>query len=224
MTIPQKTWSLCSRTSIFFIPLALTIACSAQPPKTTRAPSPQKASGSANAIDKRELVATPRISEPPPPPEDYPELPAGSENWSEITVAFVQRGPKGEALGQSVVSRARSRVHLALPRQQREWLFMQNPRDPRRASGKLIDHRRKVIVKYTESDLRIEGIARGWADIISIDAERGEILNRKADPQLLLDPEKRYPNYEYFEISDWREEVHEPGPDAGAAASHHHHP
>lgn len=145
----------------------------------------------------------------PPPP---PELPQGADELPEITVKL--NLAHGEL---RVVSRTKNRVHLAMPDRNQEWLFIRNPVDPRRVSGILIDHNHKVRIDYPESDLRIEGVARGWADIIAIDESKGEVT-RGVDQKLIADPHERFPEYGDFDIADWREELHENGHDH---AGHH---
>ncbi|MGC4067130.1 MAG: hypothetical protein QM784_21320 [Polyangiaceae bacterium] len=49
-----------------------------------------------------------------------------------------------------------------------EWWFARNQRDPRRVSGILVEHQRRAIVEYDESELRTLGIARGWLDVVSL--------------------------------------------------------
>lgn len=137
---------------------------------------------------------------------EVPELPQGADALPELTVEFTsQNGIK------RIVSRSKNRVHIAMPQAKQEWLFVRNPIDGRRVSGILIDHPHQVLLDYPETDLRIEGIARGWADVINFDPSQGKTLQQGVDPKLIENPEMRYPNYGTFDIADWREELHENG-------------
>lgn len=149
-----------------------------------------------------------RKSQPTPAPT-IPELPVNADSLPEITVKLSLT--HGE---HRIVSRTKDRVHLAMPDRNQEWLFIRNPVDGRRVSGILIDHSHKVRIDYPESDLRIEGVARGWADLIDIDQRHGEVTPG-VDKALLEDPRKRFPDYGDFDIADWREELHEHEHDHG---------
>jgi hypothetical protein len=64
------------------------------------------------------------------------------------------------------VSRTVNRIHTRLE-DGREWLFVRNPLDARRAMGYLVNHADRKISTYDESDLRNAAGIRGWADILS---------------------------------------------------------
>ena len=49
-----------------------------------------------------------------------------------------------------------------------EWLFEQNPVDPRRVSAWLIDHDTHVIVLHEESDVRNALGLNGWANVLTL--------------------------------------------------------
>lgn len=149
----------------------------------------------------------PRISSSQPRPEDLeiPELPPGADELPEITLQFT--GADGAA---QTLSRSKDRIHLSLPHRHQEWLFIRNPVDPRRVTGMLIDHENQALLVYPETDLRVEGIARGWADLIAIDEQQGK-ATQGIDPSLIQDPIQRFPQYQVFDIADWREEHHEEG-------------
>jgi hypothetical protein len=50
----------------------------------------------------------------------------------------------------------------------REWLYVRNPRDPRRVHGALADHTQRVIILYGESELRNWQGVRGWLDVLTL--------------------------------------------------------
>lgn len=164
------------------------------------APGPQTASArSPYSARSRHAKATPQ-------PSPIPELPANADTLPEITVNISL--DHGEV---RIVSRSKDRIHLAMPDRNQEWLFIRNPVDGRRVSGILIDHNHKVRIDYPETDLRLEGIARGWADLIAVDQSKGQVT-QGVDQKLLQDPATRFPEYGDFEIADWREELHDHGP------------
>lgn len=154
-----------------------------------------------------EIQEPERISRSGTAPKDLelPELPPDADSLPEITVRL-------EGANKRIVSRSTHRIHLAMPDRNQEWLFIRNPIDGRRVTGILIDHEHHVLIDYPETDLRVEGIARGWANLISLDASMGEVT-QGIDHKLLLDPAKRFPDYGDFDIADWREELHENGHD-----------
>lgn len=171
-------------------------------------PSSKSSQHPQDSQASKEIV---RKSQDAPPP-GAPELPSNADRLPEITVKISD--PDGAT---RIVSRTKDRVHLAMPARKQEWLFIRNPVDGRRVSGILIDHNHKVRIDYPEVDLRIEGVARGWADVIAVDESNGEVTPG-VDQSLLQDPRKRFPNYGDFDIADWREELHENGHDH---AGHH---
>lgn len=151
------------------------------------------------------------------PPSPIPELPANADTLPEITVKLSLA--HGEL---RIVSRSKDRIHLAMPDRNQEWLFVRNPVDGRRVSGILIDHNHKVRIDYPETDLRVEGVARGWADLIAVDEKHGEVT-QGVNKELLRDPAERFPDYDDFDIADWREELHDHGhseQNAGPDAEH----
>jgi hypothetical protein len=93
----------------------------------------------------------------------------------------LQRRPPGGAGGSSRETIARSVDHVHIERADEgvEWLFIRNPRDPRRVAARWVDHAQQVIVEYDESELRATGIARGWADVAALGA-RFDVLARLA--------------------------------------------
>ena len=118
------------------------------------------------------------------------------------------------------VSRSRTRVHLSRS-DNTEWLFVQNPVDPRRVSGVLIRHADKVVIAYEESDLRNWMGIRGWADIIRMAQDtprrytgisggigievRVERARPGVDASRLLDPTLKFPTYRSTDLAGWLE-------------------
>jgi hypothetical protein len=111
-------------------------------------------------------------------PELLPDLPAGMERLAPLTVTLSVRPEGGIARREAgvtrVVSRTADRVHIAEGRD-REWLFVRNPLDPRRASGMLVEHRARAVVLHEESDLRnVLGLS-GWASVISLGFDHAQL-------------------------------------------------
>lgn len=107
------------------------------------------------------------------------------------------------------VSRTADRIHVAFD-DGREWLFVRNPVDRRRAMGYLVEHSQKRISTYAESDLRNAAGIRGWADVLSLgDATERWIVDgirEGVDESLLQLPMKRFPDYAEASYADWLEE------------------
>jgi hypothetical protein len=96
-----------------------------------------------------------------------PEVPAALIAPAEVTLELETTSTRG---GRTVrrresVARSAHRIHVRGVDDPIEWLFVQNPVDPRRVSGSLIDHAKHVVLEYDEAELRMGGIARGWADV-----------------------------------------------------------
>lgn len=70
-----------------------------------------------------------------------------------------QRSPRSQ-----VVSRTADRVHVA-DGDHTEWLFVRNPVAPSRVSAHRIDHARRVVVFYDESDVRNLLGVDGWMGV-----------------------------------------------------------
>lgn len=72
-----------------------------------------------------------------------------------------------------VVTRGKDRVHiLNTPVEANaagsEWLLVQNPSDPRRVTGTLVEHGLRAVIAYTEHELPTAGISRNWADAAAL--------------------------------------------------------
>lgn len=153
-----------------------------------------------------------------------PELPPQAELTRPIRLQRTVRVPGRTGKHQQIITRNHQRAHVAIHGDDHAWLFIRNPIDGRRVSGQLIDHSRKVILIHDGSELRDSGIAQGWANILKIgkdtplsqtDTQRMPIhstSNGVPDLRLLQDPTVRFPDYEVYDMVDWREEHHsEPG-------------
>lgn len=89
----------------------------------------------------------------------------------ELTLSLERRGPGvAGGLRRETITRSVEHVHIERADDAVEWLFIRNPRDPRRVAARWVDHEQRVIVEYDESELRATGIARGWADIAALGA------------------------------------------------------
>jgi hypothetical protein len=89
----------------------------------------------------------------------------------ELTLSLERSGPgMSGASRRETIARSVDHVHIERPGEAVEWLFIRNPRDPRRVAARWVDHAQRVIVEYDESELRATGIARGWADIAALGA------------------------------------------------------
>jgi hypothetical protein len=82
-------------------------------------------------------------------------------------------GGQRRAVVRQTVTRTTELVHVASAAGGPEWLFERNPVDPRRASGQLIDHRAKTIVRYSDSDLDLMLGIPGWAHVLLLGCDGG---------------------------------------------------
>lgn len=102
---------------------------------------------------------------------DLPDVPPELVDPPAVTVDLETR--RTDARGTTVtahqrISRGPHHVHVSNPDDEHEWLFEQNPLDPRRVSGTFIDHRARVVVEYAESALALEQGLDGWATIAAL--------------------------------------------------------
>jgi len=97
-----------------------------------------------------------------------PDVPALLANPPDLTAEVETRSGTGvqASVQRKKVARTAARVHITFGEGAIEWLFVRNPLDGRRVSASLIDHRRRAIIEYDESELRTGGLARGWADVV----------------------------------------------------------
>jgi hypothetical protein len=208
-------------------------------------------------------IEMPRRSPPgsTPVPPEVPDVLAAPP---ELTLLLERRAEDAEGRPRrELLARSVDRVYVERADMAAEWLFIRNPVDPRRVAGRLVDHQARVIVDYDESELRMSGIARGWADVAALGArfdllaglgptgrtrqrsglsfvelaprtgagprlwwsEQAALvlssdpgharelrsLERGADRRRLVDPHQRFPDYEVFDVADYRERRHDGG-------------
>jgi hypothetical protein len=118
--------------------------------------------------DRPIVIARPARRSPEAPPPGPPNLAAGAGRVSPMTLQVVttqtpRQGPVRET--RQTIARTATRIHTRGD-DGREWLFEQNPVDPRRVSAHLIDHGQRTIVEHEESDLRNMVGVTGWADVL----------------------------------------------------------
>jgi hypothetical protein len=158
---------------------ALTATCATPTPGVPRRPTPAGASPTASSNERaarqqaltaagfelpaRREPSAPRSSEPP-------ALPAAFASPLELTLELTTtRKLRGRSVARREdVARGAHRVHVRVVEAGVEWLFIQNPLDARRVSARLVNHRRRTIIDYDESELRMNGIARGWSDVVGL--------------------------------------------------------
>jgi hypothetical protein len=100
------------------------------------------------------------------PPVPAPALPPAAAHIHALTIDITTvREPASGPPVAKTIARTADRLHIR-GGDAREWLFEQNPVDPRRVSGFLIDHPLRTIVLYADSDLRMLMGIRGWADVV----------------------------------------------------------
>jgi hypothetical protein len=171
------------------------LACATPPPGAAfpAASGAAPAAGSTLATGADDGEATPfalpaRRSEPVRAAEPL-ALPLALRSPIDVTLELETTLPRagGDVIRHEDVARSAAHIHARLVQERAEWLFVRNPLDERRVSATLVDHRQRAIIEYPESELRMSGIARGWADVaylgIGIEAlERlqptGRTLNR----------------------------------------------
>jgi len=120
------------------------------------------------SVTAADLTASDRISQPPPA-FSPPPLPAGADAVPPLTlsVTVVRRDGGRESRSVRTVLRTAERV-LVVGSPDSEWLFEQNPADPRRVTGYRVDHARRRVLVHDESELRHSLGLRGWADVLTL--------------------------------------------------------
>jgi hypothetical protein len=133
-----------------------------------------QADASSALADYRPPVLPARTSAAPAVIPEPPSVPQGAEALAPIafTVTTSWSGSSGTRTTSQRVTRTADRVHLVIEGERQEWLFERNPVDGRRVSGYLIDHEKRQILTYQESDLRNEQQLRGWADALMMRFDR----------------------------------------------------
>jgi hypothetical protein len=120
--------------------------------------------------DETVVLAPSQRRAPDAPPAPPPALPPGAGQVTPLTIeaAIEVQPPNGPARRiPQTITRTADRVHISTP-DGREWFFERNVRDERRAFGFLVEHSKKAIVVYDESDLRNMLGMRGWADVLTM--------------------------------------------------------
>jgi hypothetical protein len=138
-------------------------------------------SASAQGVVDYEIaeVALPQRRPEPPRPAPPPELPRQYLEAPPLTLEVVTSGardaagglaPNGQTPNEQTqrVVRTADRVLIEYPALGQQWLFEQNPVDPRRVHGKLIIPARWLVIEYTETDLADSGVAGSWLDVMSL--------------------------------------------------------
>jgi hypothetical protein len=157
--------------------LSLLGAACARPPSTRssapRGPHTSAASPadvpSVSSEDAGEAIELPSRRTEAARSVQLPELPASLATAPELTLELEGPPVTGEhGTRRKLISRGRHRILVRSPDDGDEWLFVQNPLDPRRVSALRIDHRKREILEYSESELRMTGVARGWSDVASL--------------------------------------------------------
>jgi hypothetical protein len=115
-----------------------------------------------------------RTAVPPPP-----NVPGYLEVVSQFTVSVVAHQGNGTYAGKvtRVISQGKDRVHVLFENQGQEWLFIRNPRDKQRVLGRLVDHRKRVILDFPEADLADSYMARGWIDVVTLAYPLNDLQN-----------------------------------------------
>lgn len=122
-------------------------------------------------------IELPQRRSPPSPLTTPPDVPPALAAPAELTLTIERRAANdtGRPLHETI-ARSADRVLVERMDEAVEWLFVRNPIDPRRVAARLIDHRQRVIVEYDESELRMSGIARGWADVAALGTRYDTLL------------------------------------------------
>jgi hypothetical protein len=133
-----------------------------------------EAAGEEASRDKHPIILSPSGRRTPDdPPAPPPDLPPGADRVTPLTVeALVElQRPRAEKRTiRQAFTRTVDRVHLQS--NNREWLFVRNPKDARSATGYCIEHASRTVIVFEDSDLRnVLGI-RGWADIVMFGFDR----------------------------------------------------
>lgn len=120
------------------------------------------------------IVAPTRTSGAVGGPTEPPEVDPVFDSLQPVTLELETRHWLGRRVQKQrkQVTRTSSRIHVQPVGAKHEWLFVRNPLDPRRVSGVLVEHSRRTLVEYDESELRTAGIARGWADVVTLGVDR----------------------------------------------------
>jgi hypothetical protein len=176
---PEKRLSSPARIGIVCSLLAASAASGYAFASRSAQPPPETSSDDANAlprgteVDAESTFTLPRrVSGTAPADVTPPALPEQLRVVPEVTAELEHHvGHEGRQF--RTVTRTAEVVHVRLGREPdaREWLFVRNPVDPRRISAALVNHQERAILEYDDTALRRTGIARGWAEVVSMGVE-----------------------------------------------------
>lgn len=139
-------------------------------PNTTK-PSTSYATAAPLSPTQETIVPPKRMHTKAAPPAAPPAVPAELEEPATVTAEVRIRDAKGHLVQRKTFTRSAERVHVQVGDGGPEWLFVRNPHDRQRVSAIMVEHRRRTLVEYSESELRIVGLGRGWADVASLGVE-----------------------------------------------------
>lgn len=161
-----------------------------------------------------------------PSPAPPPALPPGADAVPPQTIRLMVTAlAKGRAArsARQTVTRTSEQVHLALA-DGTEWLFVRNPIDHRRVSGFNMLHASRVVVSYSDTELRTMLGITGWAHILTFGCDGVELLptactsrdgasrtrvehvSATIDRRLVAMPAERFPDYREVDLADWLED------------------
>lgn len=145
--------------------LALTTGCAETAPPPEHAASLQLRPPTGSVLNADDPAVEQTLTG-----RSVPSLPDALMNPSPLTITAQVTVTRGSGKQQFVrtIARTADRVHVNYLHQGQEWLFTRNPVDPKRVEGLLTDHRKRVIFTYYESDLSDAGVARGWAEVMTL--------------------------------------------------------
>lgn len=100
-------------------------------------------------------------------PQKLPEIPAAYRELPPVKLGLRIRLKTADGVKtmERTLVRTTDTIYMRYEHQGQEWLFQQNPIDPRRLSGKLVDHRKRSILQYYQSELHEFGIVSSWRDV-----------------------------------------------------------
>lgn len=161
-----------------------------------------------------------------PPPAPPPSLPPGADAVTPQTIRLMVTAlAQGRAIrsARQTVTRTLDHVHIALA-DGTEWLFERNPIDHRRVSGFAMLHSARVIVAYSDTDLRAMLGITGWGQVLTFGCASSELLPTECvardgasrtrvegvsptiDQRLVALPAERFPGYREVNVADWLED------------------
>ena len=112
----------------------------------------------------RPVTTTKRSQDRPTPQADPLEVPLALQAAPDVTVTTETNLGPGKKVGSKTIRRFGDHVLIFMGEDHDEWSFVRNPVDPRRVSATRIDRKHRRLVQYSDSELRMGGLARGWAD------------------------------------------------------------